>query len=210
MRVVLIALIALCVGIELALSLSDWGLIDAPRWRAIAYDNFGFWPGLLKGWQANYDQQPVLMFVTYAFLHGGAAHLLFNMVTLWSLGGWVLNRVGVIGFLVLYVTAMVGGAVGYALLAQAVVPMVGASGALFGLAGGILSWLYVDRFTVRAGLWPVARAALLLVLLNVVTWWAMEGRLAWETHLGGFITGWIVALLIDPRPRSIASDDAEA
>lgn len=209
MRAILIVLICLCAGIELALSLSDWGMLDAPRLRAMAYDNFGFWPGLLKGWTANYDRQPVLMFVTYAFLHGGLAHLLFNMVTLWSLGSWVLDRVGAVGFLALYVSAMIGGALVYALLSRSAVPMVGASGALFGLAGGILAWLYVDRFTMRLGLWPVARAALLLILLNLVTWWAMDGRLAWETHLGGFITGWVAALLIDPRPRSITPEAAD-
>ena len=32
----------------------------------------------------------------------------------------------------------------------------------------------------------------------------MKGQLAWETHLGGFLTGWMVALLIDPRAMAPA------
>jgi membrane associated rhomboid family serine protease len=76
---------------------------------------------------------------------------------------------------------------------------VGASGALFGLAGGLLAWAYVDLYTFEERLWPVARAALLLAGLNLILWWAMDGQLAWETHLGGFIAGWVTALLIDPR-----------
>ena len=73
------------------------------------------------------------------------------------------------------------------------------------LAGGLLAWGYVDRFTLQEALWPVARAAGLLLLLNVVMWWALNGQLAWETHLGGFIAGWVAALLIDPRARNTPS-----
>ena len=80
--------------------------------------------------------------------------------------------------------------------------MVGASGGLFGLAGAILAWEYVDRFVLREALWPVARAVLLLVALNVLLYYAMDRLLAWEAHLGGFIAGWIMALLIDPRPHA--------
>lgn len=139
------------------------------------------------------------MFLSYSFLHGGLAHLLVNMITLWSLGRAVLDRVGAQGFALLYTGSILGGAAGFALLAPDLRPMVGASGALFGLVGGILAWAYVDRFTHREGLWPVVRAVLLLVGLNLVLWWAMDGQLAWQTHLGGFIAGWVLAMLIDPR-----------
>ncbi|MCR9140527.1 MAG: rhomboid family intramembrane serine protease, partial [Alphaproteobacteria bacterium] len=195
----MIAIILLCVGIEAVLSLSDAGLIGSGRMRRIFYDYGGFWPGLLEDWRPNYTAQPWVMFLSYGFLHGGLMHLAVNMITLWSLGVVVLDRVRGRGFVMLYVASLLGGGVGYALLAPSLTPMVGASGALFGLAGGILAWSYVDRFTFRERLWPVARAFLLLLLLNVVLWWAMKGHLAWETHLGGFIAGWVAALLIDPR-----------
>jgi membrane associated rhomboid family serine protease len=129
-------------------------------------------------------------------------HLVVNMITLFSLGAAVVWRVGTRGFLLLYVAAMIGGAAGYGLLAETYRPMVGASGALFGLAGGLVAWEYVDRFTLQEALWPVLRAILLLIGLNVVLYWAMGGQLAWETHLGGFVMGWVAALLIDPRSHS--------
>lgn len=195
----MIAIILLCVGTEAVLSLSDAGVIGSGRMRRIFYDYGGFWPGLLEDWRPNYTAQPWVMFLSYGFLHGGLMHLAVNMITLWSLGVVVLDRVRGRGFVMLYVASLLGGGVGYALLAPSLTPMVGASGALFGLAGGILAWSYVDRFTFRERLWPVARAFLLLLLLNVVLWWAMKGHLAWETHLGGFIAGWVAALLIDPR-----------
>lgn len=198
---VVIGLIALCVGLEVILTLADLGMFGRPRIRNLFYEYAGFWPGLLGVWEPNYPTQPYLMFLTYGFLHAGQVHLLINMITLWSLGQLVLLRVGVQGFLLLYLAALLGGALGFGLLAPDLRPMVGASGALFGLFGGLLSWAYVDRFTLREKLWPVAQAVLFLIVLNIVMWWAMNGQLAWQTHLGGFVAGWIAATLIDPRAR---------
>lgn len=203
----ILVIVALCVAIEAALLAADLGLIDVPRLRQTAYEFGGFWPGLLRDWTPNFPAQPYAMFVTYAFLHGGLVHLLVNMVTLVSLGAAVVARVGQRGFLMLYVASMLGGAAGFGLLADTLRPMVGASGALFGLAGGLVAWDYVDRFTLQEALWPVARAVLLLIGLNIVLWWAMGGQLAWETHLGGFVTGWVAAMLIDPRGRRDFPDD---
>ena len=200
---VLLGLIAVCCVVEGALQLGDRGFIDMVRLRSVAYEYGGFWVGLLRSWEPNYSSQPYLMFLTYGFLHGGFLHLAVNMITLWSLGLAVLGRVGSRGFLLLYTASLMGGAAGFALLASTLAPMVGASGALFGLAGGLLAWGYLDRFTLRQALWPVVRAAGLLLILNVVMWWALDGQLAWETHLGGFITGWVAAMIIDPRPRNI-------
>ena len=196
----IILLIAFNILIELALSVGDWGLFGITRMRALMYEYAGFWPGLLKGWTYNYPIQPYLMFLTYGFLHAGLIHLALNMITLWSLGRAVIKRVGFGGFAALYAISILGGATGYALLAEGLQPMVGASGALFGLAGGLLAWLYVDRFPYHRGFLPVLQAVILLVLLNLAIWWAMSGQLAWETHLGGFLAGWIAALVIDPRP----------
>ena len=201
-RWILILIIVICVGAELALTLADRGVLNIARLRLTAYEYAGFWPGLLVGpWLPNYPAQPYLMFVTYAFLHGGPVHLAVNMVTLWSLGQIVLQRVGPLGFTLLYGAAVLGGGLGFGLLAQTPQPMVGASGGLFGLAGGILAWNYIDRFIAAQKLWPVAMWVAGLLALNVAQWWLMDGLLAWQTHLGGFVVGWITALLIDPRGR---------
>lgn len=195
------SLIAVCVVIELVLQLGDAGFFGIPRFRALVYEYAGFWPGLLSGWRPNYPFQDITMFLSYGFLHAGFWHLALNMVTLWSLGAAVFARVGGPRFLLIYGLSTLGGGLGYALLADTYRPMVGASGALFGLAGALLAWDYVDRFALSERLWPVARAALLLAALNVALYYAMGGLLAWETHLGGFVTGWIAALLVDPRGR---------
>lgn len=198
-RAPLVAIILACCLIEAVLQLADFGLIEPIRLRALTYEYGGFWPGLVRDWIPNYPLQPFSMFLTYGFLHSGFLHLLVNMLTLWSLGQAVLYRVGTVGFGLVYLAAMLGGALGFAMLAPELRPMVGASGALFGLAGALLAWMYVDRYTYNQGLLPVAQTVLLLILLNLVLWWTMRGQLAWETHLGGFITGWLAATLVDPR-----------
>ena len=200
---VIAILILIMVGVELFLTATDLGLFGQRGMRRLSYQYAGFWPGLLDDWTPNYSYQSQLMFATYAFLHGGMLHLAANMITLWSLGQAVIDRVGRGAFVLLYLASVLGGALGYAALWTTPQPMVGASGALFGLAGGWLAWEYVDRFSDRSGLWPVIRVALMLIALNVVLFYTMNGQLAWQTHLGGFIAGWVAAMLIDPRPRHI-------
>lgn len=196
----LLSVILACCLIEAVLQLADvFALVQ--RLRPTVYENGAFWVGLLHHWESNYAAQPYTMFLTYGFLHTGLLHLAVNMVTLWSLGCHVINRVGTWGCAQLYFGAMLGGGAGQALLATGGAPVVGASGALCGLAGGFLAWNYVDRYTQHQTLWPVLYALALFVGLNIVLWWALGGQMAWQTHLGGAVAGWVIALLIDPRPH---------
>lgn len=195
------AIILLCVSIEAVLSLGDREFFSNARFRSVVYENFGFWPGLLGDWRPNFALQPWTMFLSYGFLHAGLLHLIVNMVTLYTLGGVVLGRVGGTKFLILYAISILGGAAGFAVLSDSFRPMVGASGALFGLAGAILAWDYVDRFNLRERLWPVVRSVIMLIALNVVLYYVMDKHLAWQAHLGGFLTGWFMATLLDPRGR---------
>lgn len=193
---VLLGLIGLCCVIELTLIAADYGLIGTPRWRALAYQNGAFWAGLLFNWRPNYPAQPGLMFVTYAFLHGGFGHLAGNMLTLFFLGTIAQDRVGQGGLAVIYAVSAIGGAAAFAIMTNSPQPMVGASGALFGLAGAWQYWEWCDLRLAGRSRWPVWRTVLGLVVLNAVLWVWMDGLLAWETHLGGFITGWLGAVAL--------------
>ncbi len=192
----LVAVAVVCIVLELLLTAADAQLIGSPLWRPLAYQYGAFWAGLLGNWTPNYPAQPWMMFFTYSFLHAGPGHLLGNMVTLFALGTTVARLAGRRQTVAVYAVSVLGGAVAFGLLSNAAQPMVGASGALFGLAG---AWQYHD-FTARraAGdrLWPVLQVLIGLVLLNVVLWLLMAGRLAWETHLGGFLAGWVTAAVL--------------
>ncbi len=194
------AVVVLTVAIELVLEAADRGLVGSTRWRSLAYEYGAFWAGLVGDWRPNYRAQPVLMFVSYALLHGGFGHLAGNMLTLLGLGTIATDRVGQRGFLVLYVVSAVGGGAGFGLLATAqgvgAAPMVGASGALFGLAGAWQYWEARDRRALGLPLAPVWRTILGLAVLNAVLWVMLAGLLAWQTHLGGFVAGWATAAVL--------------
>ena len=188
--VILVSTIAL---IELLLQASDAGWIGSLRWRSLAYQYGAFWPGLLGNWQPNFTGQSVSMFATYAFLHADFSHMAGNAITIVVLGQIVCARAGQRTFLLIYAAAAIGGALGFAYLVRSPQPMVGASGALFGLAGAWTWWLWCDRARIRHGRLQVLAVVIGLIALNALVWVSLDGLLAWQTHLGGFLTGAVVA-----------------
>lgn len=188
-RGVVLVLAVLITLPELVLQGADAGWWGSRLWRAQAYTYGGFWAGLLGDWQANYLIQPFAMFFSYSFLHTGLSHLAGNLgVLLWlgHIAGLNLRPPHVLG---LYAGAVLGGALAYAALSTSYAPMVGASGAIFGLAGAWVVWIWQDQPDTRAAWITAARMVALVVGLNVVTWVLQDGQLAWETHLGGFVVG---------------------
>lgn len=199
---VTVLLLLACIAIELMLRASDYGLLDSGRWRVWAYQNGAFWSGLLDNWRVNYPAQPYTMFLTYSFLHAGWSHLIGNMAVLYLMGRILVPRIGQIAFLFLYLGSAAGGAALFAMLNDSAQPMVGASGALFGLVG---AWRWQEWF-LQAGRKNSRRKFLLdlvgLVFLNLLLWVFQNGQLAWETHLGGFLAGWLIGSLMIPRHDS--------
>lgn len=196
----------LCVVPELVLLGADWGIWGSARWRQFAYTQGAFWAGLLYGWTPNFALQPVTMFFSYAWLHAGPSHLAGNVAALLWLGPKVVARRGTIGFIALWCASALGGAAAFGLLTQSSAPMVGASGALFGLAA---EWVVTEVRNARLWHHRLLRAVglgALLLALNAAVWSLQGGHLAWETHLGGFLVGLALAsvwrdLTSSSRPR---------
>jgi membrane associated rhomboid family serine protease len=180
----------------MVLQLADHGVIATERLRLIFYTWGGFWPGLLDDWSPNFAAQPYVMFLTYSILHGGFWHLAFNMITLISVGSAVQERCGTRRYAAIYVASILGGGIGFGLLAPTLQPMVGASGAIFGLLGAIVALDTIERRALRQSMRPVVRLVVILIALNAGLWWVMDGQLAWETHLGGFVAGAVCAAVV--------------
>lgn len=197
-----LGVLLICAAVELTLQLADHGFLGAPRLRFVAYTYGGFWPGLLDDWLPNFPGQAALMFLTYSVFHGGFMHFLVNMITLLSLGAAVSERGGTRRYALIYVASILGGAAVYGLLAPDYSPMVGASGALFGLMGALTAWDALERRALRLTMLPVLRILAVLVAMNLVLWWAMDGHLAWQTHLGGFLAGALAAAGLGERAEA--------
>ncbi len=188
---VISTILVIIIGIEGVLLAADLGVFGSPIWRLVAFQFGAFWPGLLGEWQPHFRGQPVTMFITYTFLHGGVGHLLGNAVSLWSFGPVICHRTGQRGFVVIFILTSLGGAICYAALSAENTPMVGASGAIFGLAGVWLRWQWRERSgKIRDNL-PIIAIIGLLIGLNVALYVWYDGALAWQTHLGGYMVGWI-------------------
>ena len=128
--------------------------------------------------------------VTYMFLHGGFGHLAFNMLGLYFFGPRLEDRLGGKPFLTLYFLSGLGGAV-FSFLFARQYPVVGASGAVYGvLIGFALFWPRE-----RIYLWMIlpVEAWLLATLLVAGSLWAGVGgsasRTAHFAHLGGLAFG---------------------
>ncbi|WP_308918167.1 rhomboid family intramembrane serine protease [Jannaschia sp. LMIT008] len=179
------AVVALCTGLEALAQASELGLTDGRRWRGALIVNLGFWPGLLENWAANYAVQPWSMFVTYAFVHADFWHMAGNMGVLAWLGPPVARAVGTGRLIVLWFLCAAAGGLVFAALASGPTPMVGASGALFGLLGADAALRQRADPNARR----VAQAAVLFAVLNVAGYVMQDGLLAWQAHLGGFLAG---------------------
>jgi rhomboid protease GluP len=132
------------------------------------------------------------------FLHGGWLHILGNSYCLYFLGP-ILERVYGYGrYLTIYVAAGVGGA--FLSMAVSKNVSVGASGAIFGIAGAMLVTGYVHRDVIPPR-WGRAfgRGIVPFIILNLAFGFSVHGVDNWG-HLGGLATGVLLAFVIPP-PR---------
>ena len=198
---VLLFLAGVCAALELSFTIADLPFVglDGLRRLAIAYG--GFWSGLLADWEPIFPGQPLTMFVTYAFLHAGFLHMLFNMVLMLHLGREAVMRLGQAGFLLLFAVCAAGGGGAFALLSDTDAPMLGASGAVFGLFGATIFWDIQRRRALRQPIGPALRLIGGLVVMNLLLFVLVQGMLAWQAHLGGFVAGAVFARIVTPSLR---------
>lgn len=88
---------------------------------------------------ALYPHDPWLpAFVSYAFLHGNAMHIIGNMLFLYIFGNNVNDKMGHVGYLAFYLAGAVFAGVGFVALSSGHAPVVGASGAVAAVTGAYL------------------------------------------------------------------------
>lgn len=162
---------------------------------------FGLYPG-----KVIFDFQ-IWQLVTYMFLHSlQVTHILFNMLMLWFFGAELEQRWGTKFFLIYYFSCGIGAAILYCLgiwiwaLATGsqtglIVPVIGASGAIFGLllAQGIL---FGERIVYFFMLFPMKTKWFVAVmglvqLASLMTSGVSGGEVAYLAHLGGIVSGFI-------------------
>lgn len=131
------------------------------------------------------------------FLHGGVLHLLLNMYVLWYIGPMVERMFGSWKFLVLYLMAGWGGAISMLIWSPAAVG-VGASGAIFGLFGGLLAFLKVHKNEFPPQLFREKMRGLMMFLLINLLFGLSQPSISTAAHTGGLAIGYLIGLAIMP------------
>ena len=157
--------------------------------------------------------------VSSMFLHGGWAHLLFNMLFLFVFGCAVEDLVGWWRFLLIYFISGWLGTAAFVVTASGTALLIGASGAISGILGAhlvllprnqvtVLWWIVPHPFYVRlvtmpawlvVGVWVAGQILFMLISGG-------ESGVAYAAHLGGIAAGALLALIIrrllpfEPRP----------
>src|SRR3954453_6429744 len=132
---------------------------------------------------------------TYMFLHGGIWHIVFNMWCLWDLGALCEQLYGRWMYLCIYlITGIAGGLASVAW--NPGVLSVGASGAIFGLAGALVASFALGEFSLPSiAIRGTLRSLLVFVVFNLF-FGSMFGGVDNAAHIGGLISGLIFGALI--------------
>jgi len=130
--------------------------------------------------------------VTSGFLHVSVIHVGLNMFSLYVLGVALERMLGHGRFLTVYLLALIGGSAAVMLFTDPFVPSVGASGAIFGLMGGLVVVFKRFKFDMRQ--------LLIVLAVNLYLSFQLAG-ISWQAHIGGLIVGAAAtAAMVYPSP----------
>jgi len=136
--------------------------------------------------------------ITNLFVHGGFTHILFNMISLYFLGSFLIRLVGEGNFLKVYFLGGIAGNILYILLGPQNIPGVGASGAIFALGGALA--IMAPNLPVLVFPIPIPMPLWAAMTFFLVISFFVRG-IAWQAHLGGFLLGLSAGYLFKRRRR---------
>jgi rhomboid protease GluP len=146
--------------------------------------------------------------VVSTFLHFGVIHLLFNMFVLFNIGLFMESLAGRISFIVLYLVCGLGGSAASLTWHPSIVSA-GASGAIFGLYGGLLGFLVRHRGSIPSeSLASLRKGALTFIGYNLL--FGLRPGVDMAAHLGGLATGFVLGLFLIQPPATFSSSSSSA
>ena len=148
-----------------------------------------------------------LTILSSMFLHGGWMHLIGNMMYLWVFGDNIENYFGSLGYTLFYIICGVGAAILQAYInLESEIPMIGASGAISGVLGAYLVLYPKAKITVIIPIFYFVQTARLPAVIVLGAWFIIQlvssmfqdsgGGVAFAAHVGGFLAGLIITLII--------------
>lgn len=136
---------------------------------------------------------------TGAFLHAGLIHIGVNMLSLYFLGRFIEYALGPWRMLVVYMVSLIASGLGVVYLSNPNVPVVGASGAIFGLFGA----LFAIGFKLGKPGMELVRANIGILVLNLIITFTVP-QISWQAHVAGLLAGFVLTYAIYFPPRPVA------
>ncbi|NTV62815.1 MAG: rhomboid family intramembrane serine protease [Oscillochloris sp.] len=131
------------------------------------------------------------------FLHANLVHIFFNGYALYALGPEAERIYGSRRFLALYLLSGLAGSIASYVLSPAV--SVGASGAIFGLIGGLGSFYVLNREALGASGKAQVQNMVAIAMINLFIGFGSAGTIDNWAHLGGLVGGALAGLALAPR-----------
>ncbi len=154
--------------------------------------------GLGALWPLSHPNFMPWQFVSYMFLHGGPAHLFFNLFALWMFGQSIENLWGTRRFVIYYFLTGIGAALIHILVTGANVPMVGASGAVYGILIAF-AMMFPNRPIFLIFLPIPIKAKYFVIIFGALELFHgvsnLQTGIAHFAHLGGMVVGFILIRL---------------
>jgi membrane associated rhomboid family serine protease len=146
-------------------------------------------------------ERAVWQVLTYMFVHGGTWHILFNMLALFIFGTPLERRLGSSEFLLYYFITGIGAGLATLIVnwytGLAIIPVVGASGAIYGLLLAYAT-LYPDARLFIFGILPLRAPIAVLLFAGLALFSQLTGTrngVAHLTHLAGLVFGYLYFLI---------------
>ena len=179
---------------------------------------FGFKPASLFYKLDSITFNPILTIFTSMFMHGGWMHFLGNMLYLWIFADNVEDKMGRKKFILFYILSGCVATFTQAMInLNSNVPMIGASGAIAGVLGAYLHLFpkakvlvlvpLIIFFTVRIPAFTLLIFWFIYQFLNLSN---VNSSVAWLAHIGGFIFGYIFALIFEKKEHKKLSKKGQS
>lgn len=181
------AIFGINVAVFVAMALAGVSMLDNPSGQDLVRWGANFGPLTVSGqwWRL----------LTCVFIHGGLLHIGFNMWCLWSLGRLAESVYGHWTFAVVYLITGLAASLA-SLIWNPAILSVGASGAIFGIAGALIASFYLGEFSLpRAALAGTLRSVVVFVGYNLF-FGAVIARTDNAAHVGGLLMGLLLGALI--------------
>lgn len=147
------------------------------------------------------EQGEYYRLVTAMFMHFGIRHLVNNMIILFALGDNLERALGHVKYLVFYLVCGIGANFVSMLLGDktALVVSAGASGAIFGVVGGLFYAVLVNKGRLED---LSSRQMILMIALSLYLGFADQG-VDNVAHVAGLIIGILLGLVLYRKPKPI-------